>query len=415
MRDFTLGLVGLAVWATPLAAQEPTSRKIPLVVKQLQSRYHVPGPTTMRVEGVRPARDLADLVGIEQKFFPGAVVTSGFYDWRTVSRYRSHAGLHLGYDIAMPYGCAFGAGWSGVVTGIAVWSGEEHGISVESPDGTTVTYGHVAPKVVVGQHVVAGQILGTIALDHVDVKMRDPAGNYQDFGGSGRILPAPSWAAGGWVAVRATRESVMAEWLMAANSFDLAKEELEQHRRQNTQRKLEVEQLRRRIPALKKSVDMMAEYIEQGLVARVTAEENREELEKARRRLKTLEKESSSYQVKSLEANLKNARDRLAQAKLAAQGRGLTFQDVERFVAATINNDKALRRNVEAYKKAAQAKNAAQLAKIEGQLRDSDKNLKSLEELFDIGGIAKNDLITSRAKHKLLQAQLRALKAQTQD
>ncbi|CAN0234015.1 unnamed protein product [Phaeothamnion confervicola] len=404
--------------ATAATAQEIPNRKVPMVLKKLETRYNISGSMpTMTIPGTHAARDLADLVAIEQKYFPGACVTAGFYDWRTTSQYRSHAGLHLGYDIAMPYGCKFGAGWPGVVTAIAVWSGEEHGITVQSPDGTTVTYGHVSPRVTVGQQIVAGQPLGVIARDHVDVKMRDAAGNYQDYGGTGRVLPAPTWAAATWAPVAPSRETLMAEWLMASNNYDMAKQELDQFVHTNSQRKLEREQLLRRLPALKKSVAMMAQYVDQGLVARVTVEENRDELEKAKERLKKLDKDVSqdSGQLKTLQANVSAAQERLNTAKSQARTIGLSFGDVERFVNATINNDTSLRKNVEAYKRAAATKNASQLAKVESDLRENEKSLKSLEELYEIGGVAKNDLASAREKHRMLMSHMRALRAQTQE
>ncbi|CAN0269117.1 unnamed protein product, partial [Phaeothamnion confervicola] len=119
---------------------------------------------------------------IERRLYPGACITAGFYDFRTVSQYRSHAGLHLGYDIAMPPGNQVACGWGGIVTSVVVWSGLEHGITVVSPDGTHVTYGHLSPRVKVGAVLKPGDIVGVIVRDHVDVKMRDAAGNYKDFG-----------------------------------------------------------------------------------------------------------------------------------------------------------------------------------------------------------------------------------------
>src|SRR5262249_16960524 len=102
--------------------------------------------------------------------YPGAQVISGFNDWRTVSRYRSQAGLQLGYDVALPYGSNVPAVWGGRVVAIVPWYGPQYGISVESPDGVRTTYGHLVPLVTTGQVLQPGQSVGRTVIDHVDVK-----------------------------------------------------------------------------------------------------------------------------------------------------------------------------------------------------------------------------------------------------
>ena len=201
-KKFVLLATGAVLLCTPAGAEESHTRRVPAVVRTLQSRYSSALPLPSFYPGMVPgligvgeAKNLDDLVSIERRLYPGACVTAGFYDYRSVSRYRGHAGLHLGYDIAMPYGNPVAIGWPGVVTAIVVWSGEEHGITVVSPDGTHVTYGHLSPKVKVGQNMRAGQIVGTIVRDHVDVKMRDASGNYKDFGARSRGLGASASSA----------------------------------------------------------------------------------------------------------------------------------------------------------------------------------------------------------------------------
>ena len=44
-----------------------------------------------------------------------------------------------------------------------------------------MTYGHISPNVRVGSQVACGTVIGTIASDHVDVKMRDHTGAYVPF------------------------------------------------------------------------------------------------------------------------------------------------------------------------------------------------------------------------------------------
>lgn len=383
----------------------------PVVVKTLSSRYKLPTPVTGNYASTG-ARDLADYVQMQQRFFPGAVVTAGFYDWRSTSRYRSHAGLHLGYDVAMPYGCPFSAGWSGTVTAIVLWSGEEYGITVQHADGSSVTYGHVSPKCVVGQHVQAGEPIGTIAYNHVDVKMRDGNGNYVDFGGNGRVLPAPQWAVEQPVA---SREMVMANWLLAQNTLEMAQEEYRSEKLESEKRRIQLETLRQKVPALKESQKMMAEYVEQGLVSRVTSEENHEELENAQKELARMEKARSSSpgRVKQLQRDVESAQNRLNEARKMASERGISWKQVEAFVQATVANDKTLTKSVQAYKKNALTKNSVKLASLEQELSKATTTLKTYEELFEMGGISRNELEDARQKHQILQAQVKAFKSST--
>lgn len=393
------------------AAPSPT-RRIPAVEKKLGSRYKLPTPIP-RSGSVESAKDLADLVRIEQRHFPGAVVTAGFFDWRTTSVYRSHAGLHLGYDIAMPYGCPFAAGWAGTVTAVVPWYGEQHGITVVSPDGTSVTYGHVSPRVQVGQRVLPGDVLGTIALDHVDVKMRDASGNYFDFGGNGRVVPTPDWA-GGFSMPEPSREALMAGWLLAQNGWEMAQEELTREKLESARRTLELQALKKKVPALEASQKMMADYVEQGLVSRVTAEENREDLVTAKKQLKELSSKIKNHpqRLKELQRELSQATARRQQAQAEASRRGITWKQVENFVQATIANDKALARNVAAYKKNALSKNAKRVDDLESELAKSNETLKTYEDLYQMGGISRNELEEARQKNAILKAQMKAMKGE---
>lgn len=117
---------------------------------------------------------LDQLLAQQRLSYPSATVTGGFYDPRGPSRYRLRPGLHLGYDIAMPAGASARAAWDGRVVAILPWAEGEWGVSVLHADGTQATYGHVRPAVEVGHPVAAGQCVGWIARDHLDVKMLDP-------------------------------------------------------------------------------------------------------------------------------------------------------------------------------------------------------------------------------------------------
>ena len=130
---------------------------------------------------------LQQLLVQQQVGYAPACITSGFYDTRGVSRYRSQPGLHLGYDIAMPYGAPVRAAWAGVVVALVPWTDSEWGVTVRHVDGSQATYGHVFPLLKVGTPVEVGTVLARIASDHVDVKMRDAQGNPFDFGAGGGL------------------------------------------------------------------------------------------------------------------------------------------------------------------------------------------------------------------------------------
>lgn len=135
---------------------------------------------------------LQQLLDEQRKSYAPAVVTSGFHDARGVSRYRSRPGVHSGYDIAMPAGASVRAAWPGQVRAIIPWADGEWGVEVTLSDGTSATYGHVVPGVSVGQQLETGQTVGTVARDHVDVKMRDAQGILFDYAGGVALVLAPA-------------------------------------------------------------------------------------------------------------------------------------------------------------------------------------------------------------------------------
>ena len=143
---------------------------------------------------------LDQLLSQQRQFYPQAMVTSGFWDPRSVSRYRSQPGLHSGYDIAMPAGWGARAAWPGTVMAILPWAEGEWGVKVVHADGTSATYGHLVPSVQVGQKLDQGEIVGRIARDHLDVKMRDAQGELFDYGVGAVVRPPtlPSGRALAW-------------------------------------------------------------------------------------------------------------------------------------------------------------------------------------------------------------------------
>lgn len=129
-----------------------------------------------------PATDLASFLAILARRAPRPEVTGRFQDWRNPSVYRLVAGLHNGYDVAYAPQTPIAAGWPGRVTSIVNWYGSEYGITVLSAGGFQTTYGHLSPVVRTGDWVHPGDIVGTVVVDHVDVKMRDLSGGFMDFG-----------------------------------------------------------------------------------------------------------------------------------------------------------------------------------------------------------------------------------------
>ena len=79
----------------------------------------------------------------------------------------------------------------------------------------------------------------------------------------------------------------------------------------------------------------------------------------------------------------------------------------------TIAKDKALSKSVQAYKKNALSKNASKLAGLEQELGKATDTLKTYEELFEMGGISRNELEEARIKKQILQAQVKAIKGST--
>ncbi len=392
-------LIGLLALA-PAGAKPVMTSSVPAVVKQLREKYKLPEPSRTG------AKDLGGLVALQQRYYPQAWVSSGFYDWRTTSQYRSAAGLHLGYDIAMPAGSSVAAGWSGTVTGVANWYGSEWGVTVESADGSRTTYGHISPKVNVGAHVQAGDVVGTVVNDHVDVKMRDAAGNYLDFGGTGKV-PGPSWEP-----TAGSREDYLVAWLVAQNGFDLAKEDQQRGLAEVRSAKLERQRLKARLPVLAENVKTMEEYVAQGLVARVSVEQARQELAEAQTRSKKLDADAARQArvATNLASQVTSASKRLDTAKAQARQHGLTWPEVQAFVNAKVAEDPKLAHTVKTYKTATTAEVAKKKADLERRLKDSEKSLASLEELYAMGGLPKADLEAAREKHKILGQQLKALR-----
>lgn len=128
------------------------------------------------------AADVSDLLRWQQVGDSGAYVSSGFHDWRTVSKYRRVPGLHAGYDVAMLAGAQVRTPWAGEVVAVTPWYGRELGVTIRLENGWEATFGHIETSLFAGQKLKRGDVVGAVVVDHVDVKMRDARGRFIDFG-----------------------------------------------------------------------------------------------------------------------------------------------------------------------------------------------------------------------------------------
>ncbi len=382
--------------------QGPSSTNVPAVVDKLKKDYGVIDPTPRSGD----VNGLPGFVALQQKYYPQAYVSATFYDWRTTSVYRSHAGLHLGYDIAMPYGTPFAAGWSGTVVSIANWYGPQYGITVQMNNGWTVTYGHVSPRVSVGQTVQPGDVLGTIALDHVDIKMRDAAGNYVPFG-EGATIPSNPYAG---LASNST-EQFLVTWLVYKNSLEESDSDLAMRKVERVRLKADAKTLKNRVPELEKTLKQMVEYAEQGLVARKEVEETRQELANTKKRAKNIGPllEVNERALGMLESQRAAAASRLAMIEGQAKSRGLSWKNVEGMVNRIVAKSPTLTEEVQDFKKNVTQGKSTKLAELKQKVTDGRDQLKKLEELYEMGGLPKVEIEAARAKQKALENELKSI------
>ena len=402
MRKLLLLLTLAMVLACPALAAPPTTTEVPAVVNAMRKKYGVAGLPSPG----GAADGVTGLVALQRLSWPGAVVTGGFYDWRTVSRYRRSAGLHLGYDIAMPAGTPVRVGWAGTVVSVAPWTETEWGVTVLSGSGVEVTYGHVVPGAGMGDRLEPGDVVGRVALDHVDVKMRDSAGNYVDFGGkdAGRSAPFGAFASD-------SKESRMVAWLVARDNLETAQFELAARRRERASASLQRKSLEARVAELEKSVPLMARYVEEGLVARVEAEETRADLVKNRQLLAELKRRQKEGpgRLAALEGQVQAARQRLAAVERRARAQGITWAEVTGFVNGVVARDATLRDKVVDFKRTNQATRSQKASDLRQEVRKGRQDLKELEALYQMGGLPRRDIEAAREKQRILEAELKAL------
>lgn len=407
MKKFTACAAILLALATPAFADKPAGTKdVPDVVKAMEKKYGTPQPTVL-VQDNSPVT-LDHLVAMQRIAFPEAWVSSTFYDYRTVSMYRRHPGLHLGYDIAMPAGYAVRAAWAGTVISIAPWSDLEWGVTVRSSNGIEATYGHISPAVKVGDTVLCGTIVGHVARDHVDVKMRDASGNYIPFGEGSKLINA-----GGYVKVVPTtsKEQLMTAWLAANNSVESMEMELEAREREIALAKTERSRLETRYAELKKTVALMEQYYDEGLISRMEAEKAKLDVTNIQadlRRVKKIQADAPK-RAQELKEQLAEARKKLQTAGKNAKERGISWADVNAFVNEIVRRDQELKQKVLDYKKEQSTKNDSRRIELKKEIEKAKADLQAKSELYEMGGLPRKEWEAAQEKLKMLEDELKSL------
>lgn len=392
----------LVVQAAPPLGTSPTITTVDCsrVVDSAKNKYGLPATTPITIETLAPAANLDDLLKLERSSYAGAVVTSTFYDYRTVSIYRSNPGLHLGYDIAMPAGAAVLVGWPGKVVDIVPWTDTQWGITVLSPSGFEVTYGHLEPSVSVGQQLNVGDTVGRVALDHVDVKMRDAAGVYVPFGQDYEASAAHAYTK---VIPVSSKEQLMVAWLEAHHAVTNAKLELE--------KKIQTQQvyvIKRKFQesqfSIAKNNNLSAQqWLEEGMISRLQKEEYVGIYNSRKTELAALKKEQAALptQISKLKRVISNGNNVLAAAKKKATARGITWQNVVSFANNMVANDADLRRNVKKDKTEKLEAWNAEITHLQNEISKLRDSVAEYQELYDMGCISRDTLTLKQRQLKL--------------
>lgn len=263
---------------------------------------------------------LGQLLATIRRTHPEAEVTGRFYDPRSVSIYRSRPGLHYGYDVALPAGTVVPAAWPGEVAAVTPWFGEEMGISVITGQ-REATYGHLIPLVRPGQQVAAGEPLGIVARDHVDVKMRGPAGEFIDFG-AGQAEFATSVL---------TPEQRNRNYLLSRYEFLKTGQQLAQAQSERRRLLAGDDELSR----LRKQEREYARLYQDGALARLEYEAVRNQLARVEKtaRSKPARLQAMAARIADLQSALKRTREQLLEAS-----RGVDVAAAGRYLEAYLRN-----------------------------------------------------------------------------
>lgn len=396
------GLLITSLGALP-AAGGVRAYQVPSVIKKLTEKYGGPSLSERSNSSapvvITQADPLGHLVALQRQHWSQAWVTSTFYDYRTTSIYRRNAGLHLGYDIALPFGCAVSAGWDGVVTNIIPWTDTQWGVTVTDASGISVTYGHVSPTVSVGQRVKAGQVVARIASDHVDVKMRDVNGQYIAFGEGSKANSMSTIAAAAPVV---DRKALLTAWLVAKTAADQSDEELFLKENASQKHLIERRSAERKVSVLEGTLKELALPANQALVSRKKMEELKAELADARTSLKKV-KSQDKVSTADLKKQAQTNKENLKAFESWAKSEGLSWRDVELLVASTVTSDSKLSENVQKVKKETTSADGLSLQELQTKRDDGRKQLGRLEELFAAGGMSQQEITDERLRQELLE------------
>lgn len=380
-------LLTIALAATALTPgwcqAEPAN--LPIVVERMVKMYGPAKPPAVSLQ----KDPLGHLLALQRRHWAPAWVTSTFYDWRTVSKYRRNAGLHLGYDIALPFGTPVSAGWAGTVTAVVPWTASEWGVTVRGVDGSEVTYGHISPSVSVGRPIAPGDVVGRIASDHVDVKMRDSLGRYVPFGESSSGVVAV-------VQPAASRNSILTSWLVAKNSVEQAEDDLFLARNAGQKWELEKRSAQRQLETLDRTLAQLKSDETNGLVSRKRLEELKAERARAEKTLKLVAGKEKATPVQ-LEKNLTMSRANLSAIESWAKSQGLGWSDVQSLINKTLAADSNLQ------KQAVAPPQEMTLDQLKTKKEQSAERLKNLEQLYQAGGMSTQEIEDERLRQKLLE------------
>lgn len=392
-----LAILLLLTHASPAAAQAPGAAEVPAVLDALQ-RLHGVYPSDGG-DDQAPAGGLRRLVQVQA---PGALVTGEFYDWRAVSRYRSRPGLHLGYDLALPAGSPVRAAWRGTVVAVLPWSGAECGVTVESSNGVRTTYGHVHPLVSPGDLVKTGSLVGTIAHDHVDVKMRDATGAYLDFGRGQEATAVP----------RDTPEAALVSWLAADQRLRRATARHESVSRRRRHLKAERQTLAQRVPEAERVAAWMESERAFGLAsaeARLFARQAHRDYG-ARLRLVETALGHNQEEIAAAEREVRAARHEEERCRRRAAAHGLSWAHVHRLVQRTVAGDPTLTRKVVQYKRTVAERRDRRAADLKGKVDRSRERLERVADLYAAGVLARSELAAAEEILRLHRDELEGLR-----
>lgn len=391
--------LGALLWVVPVSAV--TSGEVPAVLQNLQRRFGVPEVPAGGQHA--PAGGVARLLQAQRAHYADAFVSGTFYDWRTVSRYRSQPGLHLGYDVAMPAGTPVAAAWPGTVVAVIPWSDGEWGVCVESPNGVRTTYGHVVPAVDPGAPVKPGTTLGHVSRDHLDVKMRDVSGDYLDFGENQQVaaMPGPDSA-----------ESVLVEWLTAVQRARQAAVRWDDLARRRRSLKAERAALEPRIAELQKMTAWMATEAGQRLTEPDVRTGALQSLAGFQARVKRIEVglARNATDLEGCERERRLAKKAVADAQEEARTRGLAWTDVVALVNRSVAEDPGLQKKVRLYKKTMADAQARRAADVERKLERSQERLQHFQDLYAAGVLTREDLASAEEMVRLHRSELQDLR-----